>query len=118
MSPLSSSVYSSVLTYNPNVLMRPYQYLTTKASKQLHHIICVSLEISISIVKFGDQAHAYRVDTLTSHQKRTRCQVSWLFDELSDNNVSNNGLSLSVSVAVNEQISEVILTPVNDAIPN
>ena len=54
-----------------------------------------------------------------SHQKRTRhpsTEVSWLFDELSDNNASDNGLSLSASVAVNEQILEVILTPGNNAI--
>ena len=42
--------------------------------------------------------------------------VSWLFDELSNTNASNNGLSLSLSVAVNEQISEVILMLGNDAI--
>ena len=29
--------------------------------------------------------------------------VSWLFDKLSDNNASNDGLSLATSVAVNEQ---------------
>ena len=43
-------------------------------------------------------------------------KVSWLFDELSDNNTSDNGLFLSASVAVNKQISEVIPTPGNDAI--
>ena len=45
-------------------------------------------------------------------------KVSGLFDELSDNNASDNGLSLSLSasVAVNKQISEVIPTPHNDAI--
>ena len=42
--------------------------------------------------------------------------VSWLFDELPDNNVSDDGLSLSSSIAVNEQISEVILTLGNDTI--
>ena len=42
--------------------------------------------------------------------------VSWLFDKLSDNNTSDDGLSLSSSVAVNEQISEVNLTLGNDAI--
>ena len=44
----------------------------------------------------------------TSHQKQTCCpstKVSWLFDKLSDNNVSDHGLSLSASVAVNKQIS-------------
>ena len=40
-------------------------------------------------------------------------KVSWLFDELSDNKASDDGLSLSVSVAVNKQILEVIP---NDAI--
>ena len=52
MSPLSKSVYSSVFTYNPNVLMRPYQHLTTKASIEPHHITCISLEISILIGRF------------------------------------------------------------------
>ena len=42
-------------------------------------------------------------------------KVSWLFDELSDN-ASDDGLSLSASVAVNKQILEVIPTPGNDAI--
>ena len=53
-----------------------------------------------------------KVDTTTSHQKQTRHPSTkhfWLFDELSDNNASNDELPLSVSVAVNEQISEVIL---------
>ena len=52
-----------------------------------------------------------------SCQNRTRCpsiKVSWLFDELSDNNASDDGLSLSTSVAVNKQISEVILMLGND----
>ena len=44
-------------------------------------------------------------------------QVSWLFDELFDNNASDDGLSLSASVAVNNQISKVILIPGNDEIP-
>ena len=68
MSPLSNSVYSSVFTYNPNVLTRQYRHLTTKASIELHHITCVSLDISILIVRFGDQPHACRIDTPTSHQ--------------------------------------------------
>ena len=71
MSPLSNSVYSSVFTYNPNVLMRQYQHLTTKALIEPHHITCVSLDISVLIVRFGDQARVCRVDTPTSHQKRT-----------------------------------------------
>ena len=41
--------------------------------------------------------------------------VSWLFDELSDNNASDDALSLSASVTV-KQISKVILTLGNDAI--
>ena len=43
-------------------------------------------------------------------------KISWLFDELFDNNALDDGLSLSVSVAVNKQISEVILMLGNDAI--
>ena len=69
MSPLSNPVYSSVFTYNPNVLTRPYQHLTTKASIEPHHIMCVSLDISILIVRFGDQARVCKVDTPMSHQK-------------------------------------------------
>ena len=69
MSPLSNSVYSSVFTYNPNVLTKPYQHLTTKALIEPHHITCVSLSISILIVRFGNQAHAWRADNPTSHQK-------------------------------------------------
>ena len=118
MSPLSNSVYSSIFTYNSNVLTRPYQHLTTKALIEPHHITCVLLEISIFIVRFEDRACACRVDIPTSHRKRTHrpsTTVSWLFDELSDNNVSNDGLSLSASVAVNKQTSEVILMPGNDA---
>ena len=42
--------------------------------------------------------------------------LGWLFYELSDNNASDDGLSLLASVAVNKQISEAILTPGNDAI--
>ena len=48
--------------------------------------------------------------------RRPSTKVSWLFDELSDNNASDDGLSLSAHVAVNKQISEVISMPGNDAI--
>ena len=54
-----------------------------------------------------------------SHQKCTchpSTKVSWPFDELPDNNASDDGLSLSASVAVNKQISEAILMLGNDAI--
>ena len=104
--------------YNPNMLMRPYQHLITKALIEPHHITGTSLDISTLIVRFGDRTCTCRVDTPTSHQKRTHhplTKISWLFDELSDNNASDDGLSLSVSVAVNKQISEVILTPGKDA---
>ena len=71
-------------------------------------------------MRFEDRARACRVDTPTSHQNKLAFLqqkfLGWLFDELSDNNVSDNGLSLSASVAINKQISEVILTPGNDAI--
>ena len=120
MSPLSNSVYSSVFTYNPNVLIRQYRHLTTKASIELHHITCVTLDISILIVRFGDRACACRVDTPTSHPRTNSppfsTKVSWLFDKLSDNNASDDGLFLSASVAVNKQISEVIPMPGNNAI--
>ena len=80
--------------------------------------MCILLDISVLIVRFGDWVHACRVDTPTSHQKQTcrpSTEVSWLFDELSDNNASDDGLSLSASVAVNKQILEVILMPGNGA---
>jgi len=81
MSPSSNSVYSSVFTYNPYVLTRPYRHLTFVASIEPHRITCVSHDISVSI----DQARACRMDT-PNRQKRTRCSstiVSWLFsDEL------------------------------------
>jgi len=52
MSPLSNSVYSSVFTYNPYVLTRPYRHLTFVALIELHRITCVSHDISILIVGF------------------------------------------------------------------
>ena len=61
----------------------------------------------------------YKVDIPTSLQKQIHhplTKVSCLFDELSNNNASDYGLSLSASVAVNKQISEVILMPGNNAI--
>ena len=120
MSPLSNSVYSSVFTYNSNVLTRQYRHLTTKDSIEPHHSTCFTLDITILIVKFGDRARACRVDTPTSHPRTNSppfsTKVSWLFDKLSDNNASDDGLSLSASVAVSKQISEVIPTPGNNAI--
>ena len=104
MSPLSNSVYSSVFTYNPNVLTRPYQHLTTKALIEQHHITCISLDISVLIVRFGDRACACIVNTPTKRTHRPSTKVSWLLDELSDSNASDNGLSSSASVAVNKQI--------------
>ena len=120
MSPSGNSVYSSVFMYNPNVLTRWYQHLTTKASIEPHHITCVTPYISAFIVRFGDRACVCRVDATTSHPRMNlppfNKKVSWLFDELSDNNASDDGLSLSASVAVNKQISKVILMLGNDAI--
>ena len=105
MSLLRNAVYSSVFRYNPNVLMRPYRHLTTKASIEPNHITCILLDISILNVRFGDKACACKVDTPMSHQKQTdhpSTKVSWLFDKLFDNNASDNGLSLSASVPVNK----------------
>ena len=49
------------------------------------------------------------MNTPTNRQKRT-CQpsteVSWLFEEFFDSNVSDDGLSLAASFAINEQISK------------
>ena len=61
-----------------------------------------------------------RVDIPTSYLRMNlppfNKKISWLFDELSDDNASDDGLSLSASVAVNKQILEVIPMPGNDAI--
>ena len=46
--------------------------------------------------------HPYETSERIRHHST---KVSWLFDELSDNNTSDDGLSLSASVAVNKQIS-------------
>ena len=80
--------------------------------------MCISLDISVCIVRFGDWAFACRIDTFTSHQKWTHQlrQKFLVLDELSDNNASDDGLSLSISIAVNKQIPEVIIMLGNDAI--
>ena len=100
MSLSSNSVYFSVFMYNPYMLTRPYRHLTSVAFMELHHIMCVSLDI-ILIVRFGNQAHACRVDTPTNRRNEfatLQQKFFWLFDELSDNNASDNGSSLSASV--------------------
>ena len=76
MSPSSNSVYSSVFTYNPYVLTRPYRHLTFVASIEPHCITCISHDISVLI----DRARACRMDT-PCRQKRSRrssTKVSWL----------------------------------------
>ena len=83
MSPLINSVYFSVLTYNPNVLTRPYCHLTTKASIELHHILCISLDILI--VRFGDEQVRAEYEPSETYLLPFN-NISWLFDELSDNN--------------------------------
>ena len=79
MSPSSNSVYSSVFTYNPYVLTRPYRHLTFVASIEPHRIICVS-HISVSI----DRARVCRMDTPSRKKQilRSSTKVSWLFDKL------------------------------------
>ena len=83
MSLLSNSVYSSVFTYNPNVLTRWYQHLTSKALIEPHHITCVTLDISVFIVRFEDRTCACRVDTPTSHlNKLAALQQGYLRNSL------------------------------------
>ena len=97
MSLLSNSVYSSVFTYNPNVLTRPYRHLTTKALIGLHRITCLTLDISVLIVRLWRPSmrmqcrYPYEPSemNLPSFTK-----VSWLFDKSSNNNPSNDGLSV------------------------
>ena len=94
MSPSSNSVYSSVFTYNPYVLTRPYRHLTFVASIEPHRITCVSHDISVSI----DRARACRMDT-PSHQKRTcrsSTKVSWLLT----NFITHRGCSDSSTYSI------------------
>ena len=69
-------------------------------------------------MRFEDQEYTCSVDTPVRDQKQTRLpstKVYWLFDKLS-NNASDDGLSLSASVAVNIQILKGIHMPGNNAI--
>ena len=52
MNPLS--IYTCVYIYI-------YIYLTAKALIEPHHIICVTLDIIVLMVRFGNRAHACRV---------------------------------------------------------
>ena len=99
MSPLSNSVYSSVFTYTLNVLTRPYRHITTKASIELHHLICVLLDISVLIVRLWRSSTHVQSRCPYETNSPPFNKVSWQYDELCDNNASDNGLSLSASVA-------------------
>ena len=89
MSPLSSSVYSSIFTYNPYVLISSYQYFTFLASIGPHQITCISHIILALWMKHLEIVHKHvkwlHLYTPTSCQKQT-CQpstkVSWKFDKL------------------------------------
>ena len=89
MSPSSNSVYSSVFTYNPYVLIRPYRHLTFMALIGPHWIMCVSH--LIVAFQLWDLETVYEcvwmpLDTLTNCLKltyRPSTKVSWLFDKLS-----------------------------------
>ena len=94
MSPLSNSVYSSVFTYNPNVLMRPYQHLPTKASIEMHHITYVLLDISILIARLWRPSTHVQSRYPYEPSETNSPPVSWLFDESSNNNASNDKLSM------------------------
>ena len=94
------------------MLTRPDRNFTTKALIEPNHIKCASLYISILIVRFGDLACTYTVDTpqaVRNELAALQQKFLGLFDKLSDNNASDDALSLSSSVAVNKQILEVIL---------
>ena len=105
--------YSIVFTYNPNVLTRPYQHLTTKALIEPYHITCVSLDISVLIVRFGNRARACRVQAIRNELTTLQQKFLGYLSNCPDNNALDNRLSLSASVAINKQISEVILTIVS-----
>jgi len=89
MSLLSNSVYSSVFTYNPYVLTRPYQHLTFIASIEPHQITCISHDINILIVGFGDRACTHAEWMPLQAVRRTRRPF---INKLSDNKASDNGL--------------------------
>ena len=94
MSPSSNSVYSSVFTYNPYVLTRPYRHLTFVASIEPYRITCVSHDISVSI----DRARACRMDTPNrqKHTRRSSTKVSWLLT----NFVTHRGCSDSSTYSI------------------
>ena len=60
--------------------------------------------------------YPYEIRAIREQTCRPSTKVSWLFDKLSDNNASDDGLSLSASVAVNKQILKVIHMSGNNAI--
>ena len=73
MSLSNNSVCSSVFTYNPYVLTRPYQHLTIMDMIGLHLITWVShniQSISVSIVGFGDCACTCKMDIPMSCHKQ------------------------------------------------
>ena len=88
-----------------NVFTRPYQHLTTKASIELHYITCVSLD-DIWLWDLETEHVCAEYEPLeTNSLPFNKSFLAINFDELSDNNVSEDGLSISVSVDVNKQIS-------------
>ena len=73
MSLSNNSVYSSVFTYNPCVLTRPYKHLTIMDMIGLHQITWVShniQSISVSIVGFGDCACTCKINIPMSCHKQ------------------------------------------------
>ena len=96
MSPLSNSVYSSVFTYNPNVLTRQYHHLTTKASIELDQITCVTLNITVFIEIWRPST---RVQSRYPYEPSENELAA--LQQKCDNNASDDGLSLLARVAVN-----------------
>ena len=104
MSPLSTSVYSSVFTYNPNVLTRRNRQLTTKTSIELHHVTCVLLDTSDLFVRFGDLAHSCRVQAIRNalailQQKFLGCSMNRLIMQRSGTPINSSLAQLALLCA-------------------
>ena len=83
--------------------MRWYRHLTTKALIEPHHITCISLDISVLILRPStcvQSRYPYEPSAQTRHPST---KVSWLAIELSDKIVSDDGLSFYSNEAIHQR---------------
>ena len=79
MCPSSTSVYSSVFTYNPYVLTSLYRHLSFMALIRPHQIVCFTYNISISTLGFGDNLmsqHAEWIPLNTHKLSEKNCRLA------------------------------------------